>query len=93
MNRTEFIKALAPKVELSQKKTNEVICAAFDIIVEQVAAGESVDFVGFGSFKSHASSECIGCDPQTNEEIMIPTRIKPRFDPGQPFKDKVAGKK
>lgn len=93
MNRAEFVKALAVETELTQKKANEVIGAAFDIIVEQVAAGESVDFVGFGSFVSTEMKEREGKNPKTKESITIPGRLSPKFKPGKTFKDLVAGKK
>jgi DNA-binding protein HU-beta len=93
MNKDQFIKAIAAQAEAPQKQVNKIISAAFDIIQNSVADGDSVDITGFGSFASTELKAREGINPQTKEKIDIAARIAPKFKPGKTFKDLVAGKK
>jgi DNA-binding protein HU-beta len=93
MNKEQFINTVAAKTSTTKKQTNALISAVLETIQEQVAAGESVDFVGFGSFTSTELKEREGRNPKTKEAITIPARISPKFKPGKGFKDLVAGVK
>ena len=50
MNKTDFIKAVAEKAELSQKDTKAVYEAIVETIHEEMKKGERLSLVGFGSF-------------------------------------------
>lgn len=93
MNKTDFISAVAERTELKKVQAKAAIDAALEIIQEQVAAGDSVDIVGFGSFCFTELKERVGINPRTKEKITISSRTAPKFKPGKVFKDLVAGKK
>ena len=90
MNKTEFISAVFERTNLKKVQVKDAIDAALEIIQEQVAAGESVDFVGFGSFCSTELKEREGINPKTKEKITIPAKVAPKFKAGKAFKDLVA---
>lgn len=93
MNKAEFVAELAKRIELPKTKSKLALEATLDIIQEQVAAGESVEFVGFGSFVSTELQEREGRNPSNGEAMNIPARLVPRFKVGKTFKELVAGKK
>jgi DNA-binding protein HU-beta len=64
----------------------------FDSIVEEVAAGNKVQLVGFGSFEPRTRSARKGRNPRTGEEIDIPASTTVGFSAGKTFKDAVSGK-
>ena len=42
MNKTDLINAVAAKTELSKKDSDKAVSAVFDVITEQLAAGEKL---------------------------------------------------
>ncbi len=89
MNKTELINAVAEKAEISKKDAEKAVTAALDTIVEQVAEGNDIRIVGFGTFERRERKERTGCDPRTNEKITIPASKVPAFKAGKAFKDAV----
>ncbi len=89
MNKTDFISAVAEKAEISKKDAEKVVAAVLDTIVENVAKGEEIRLVGFGTFERHERKERTGCDPRTKQPITIPASKVPAFKAGKAFKDAV----
>lgn len=89
MNKTDLIGIVAEKAELSKKDAEKAVTALFDAIVENVAAGNEIRIVGFGTFERHERGERTGCNPQTKEKITIPASKVPAFKAGKAFKDAV----
>ena len=92
MNKTEFVAALAERTELKKTQIKKTIDAALELIQELVAEGESVEFIGFGSFTLAELTEREGFNPKTKEKITIAPRRVPKFKMGKSFKDFVASK-
>lgn len=89
MNKTELIAAVAEKAEVSKKDAEKTVNALIDTIVEEVAKGEKIQLVGFGTFERRERKEREGCNPQTGEKIPIPASMVPAFKVGKAFKDAV----
>ncbi len=89
MNKAELVAAVAEKAGLTKKDA----AAALDAIVETVSAslarGDSVQLVGFGTFKVQNTAARTGRNPQTGKEIKIPASKRPVFKPGKSLKDAV----
>ena len=82
MNKTELIDAVAEKTELSKVKAGEAIAAALDAITAAVAKGESVQFIGFGTFSVQERAARTGRNPQTGKEMKIAAKKVVRFKAG-----------
>lgn len=93
MTKFEFISAVAEKTGFSKKETDTMLKAMIETVTETVANGETVQFVGFGTFEPVERAARTGINPQTKDKIKIPARIVPHFKAGQCFKDAVASKK
>ncbi|MGI6157588.1 MAG: HU family DNA-binding protein [Saccharofermentanales bacterium] len=91
MNKTELINAVAAETELSKKDTEKAITAVFDVIADQLAQGEKVVLVGFGTFEVRHRAARKGRNPSTKEEILIPATKAPAFKAGKSLKTKVNG--
>lgn len=89
MNKTQLIEAVAEKAEISKKDAEKAVSAMIETIEEQVADGQDVRIVGFGTFERRERKERTGCDPRTNEKITIPASKVPAFKAGKAFKDAV----
>ena len=89
MNKTELIAAVAEKAELSKKDAEKAVNALLDTVVEEVAKGEKIQLVGFGTFERRERKEREGCNPHTGAKIPIPASMVPAFKVGKAFKDAV----
>lgn len=93
MNKTELIKALAEKAEITQKDAAKVLDATVESIQEALAKGEKVQIIGFGSFEVRDRKERKVISPATREEILVPATRVPAFRPGKSLKEAVVEKK
>lgn len=90
MNKTELVKALAEKAEITQKDAAKVLDAVVETIQEALAKGEKVQIIGFGSFEVRDRKERKVISPATGEEILVPATKVPAFKPGKSLKEAVA---
>ena len=91
MNKADFVKKVAADTELTQKQAAAALESVLANIEEVVASGDSITFVGFGSFSLKSREAREGRNPATGEAMTIPASKSPAFKPGKAFKDKVNG--
>lgn len=89
MNKTEFIKAVADKANITLKDAKAAVDASLEVIQDEVALGNEVAFVGFGTFAKKTRAARKGINPATKQQIDIPETQVPAFKAGAVFKDKV----
>lgn len=89
MNKTELVSSIAEKTELSKKDAELAVNAFIDTVSNALAAKESVQLIGFGTFTTVEKAEHAGRNPKTGNPITIPASIAPKFKPGQKLKDLV----
>lgn len=89
MNKTDLVKVVSIKADISQKDAEIAVKAVFDAISESLALGEKVQLVGFGTFavKERAARE--GRNPKTGESMTIAASKVPAFTAGKALKDAV----
>ena len=91
MNKTELIAEIAEKTGNNKKLTGEIVEAFLSTVTEQLTKQETIQLVGFGTFKTMSREARIGRNPKTKEEIKIPATKVPTFKAGKPLKDTVNG--
>ena len=69
MTKTELIKVVAKKSEISQKDTDKVLNNFFDTVKETVKDGEKVAVIGFGNFEARERASRIGVNPKTRKKM------------------------
>ena len=74
---------------LNQKEAAGAIDAFIDIAKDQLASGEKVQLVGFGSWEVKERAARTGVNPQTGQKIEISATKLPKFTPGKALKDVV----
>jgi len=89
MNKAELVEEIANQSGLTKKACREAVDTITSVITESLARGEKVTLVGFGSFKVITKKARRGRNPQTGEEIQIPSKDVPKFEPGKNFREAV----
>lgn len=87
MNKAELVAAIAEKTELSKKDSEKALKAFIDVVTEELAKGEKIQLVGFGTFEVSERAAREGRNPQTNETMTIPASKAPKFKAGKALKD------
>lgn len=89
MNKSELIEALAVKMNISQKKSEETINILLKSITDALQADERVEVRGFGSFVVKRYNHYVGRNPRTGEAIIVKSKKLPFFKVGKELKEKV----
>ncbi|MDR2820906.1 MAG: HU family DNA-binding protein [Desulfovibrio sp.] len=90
MTKAELVAKIHAKASLPTKaKAEEALDAVLSSLREALAAGDSVTFTGFGSFKVVTRAARKGRNPRTGKEIQIPAGKIAKFTPGKGLKDAI----
>ena len=89
MNKTELVAAMAEKTELSKKDAEKALKAFTDVVAEELAKGEKIQLVGFGTFEVAERAAREGRNPLTGETMQIKASKAPKFKAGKALKDAV----
>lgn len=89
MVKVDVVKILSEKTNISQKDCDTVLKAFLETVQEQLAKGEKISFVGFGTFEVVERAAREGTNPRTKEKIQIPATKVPVFKAGKPFKETI----
>jgi len=92
VNKSELVKSLAEKAEVTQKDAAKALDALVETIQQALANGDKVQIIGFGSFEVRDRKERKVISPATGEEIKVPATKVPAFKPGKSLKEAVAVK-
>ena len=92
MNKTELITVVAQKTDLSKRDAERVVKTVFDTITEELAKGDKVQVIGFGTFEVRERQAREGRNPQNGESITIAASKSPAFKAGKQLKDLVNNK-
>ena len=89
MNKTELVDKVATNAGLTKTDTKKAVEAVFEAITEALKKGDSVQLMGFGTFKVSERKAREGRNPATGETIHIKASKAPAFSAGQALKDAV----
>ena len=89
MNKAEFIKVVAQKVDATQKLTGEFVDAVFTTITEELTEGNEVSISGFGKFSVTERSAREGRNPSTGETMRIEASNSVKFKASSTLKNAV----
>lgn len=87
MNKTELIKAIAQRAEISIKDATAAVEAYHQVIVETLMAGDKVAIANFGAYEIKEKPERQGFNPLTQKPITIPASRVPVLKFGKAFKE------
>jgi DNA-binding protein HU-beta len=94
MNKGGLVAEVSKKTKLNKTEVARVVDASIAVVRDQVAKGERVSLVGFGTFEKKRRNQRLARNPRKPEvEVIIPARDVPSFLPGKAFKDAVSSKR
>ena len=79
MTKSEFVSLVASKAELTKKDSEKALDAIIASIEETLKKGESVTFVGFGTFSVTERAARTARVPRTGEEVKVPAKKAVKF--------------
>ena len=89
MNKHDVIQKIANDTGLTKTSAAAAIDSLIDGITRSLKKGDSVSFVGFGTFKTSNRKARKARNPQTGATINVPKRRVPRFSAGKALKQAV----
>lgn len=94
MNKKEFVEAFAEKTGFTKKDSEEAVNGVLETLTDVLKNGDSVAFIGFGTFSVKERAARTGINPATKEKVKYAKKNVPAFKAGKSLKDAVAtGKK
>jgi len=89
MNKSQLIDAIASKAGLTKKDTGAALEATLQTITEALSKGDSVSFIGFGTFSTSKRAAREGINPSTGAKIQIAETTVAKFKVGAKLKEVV----
>ena len=89
MNKAEFITEVATKANITKKDATIAVNAVLETITDTIAKGESVAFVGFGSFNVKDRAARTAKVPGTTKTVQVPASKAVSFKAGSELKKSV----
>ena len=89
MNKQDLVSKIAKDVELSKSAAAAAVDSFIDGVTKALKKGDSITFVGFGTFKTSMRKARTARNPQTGASIKVPKRRVARFTAGTALKKAV----
>lgn len=93
MTKTELINSVADKIDVSRIEADVIVTEVLNSIAASLQKGESVEFRGFGSFRTRTRPARSGRNPKTGETVQIAAKTIPFFKAAKQLRDAVADAK
>ena len=90
MSKKEFIEAYAKVTGETKKRAEELVNEFLLTVENSLIKGETVQFVGWGTFDVQKRAARTGRNPQTGKEIKIAAKKVVKFKVGKKLAEKVA---
>lgn len=89
MNKQDIVAKIAKDTGMTKTAAAGAVDSLIDGITRTLKKGDSVSFVGFGTFKTSNRKARTARNPQTGDAIRIPKRRVARFSAGKALKQAV----
>ena len=86
MNKQDLISKISKDAGISKTNAAAAVDSFFDGVTRSLKKGDSITFVGFGTFKTAQRKARTARNPQTGVAIAIPKRRVVRFTAGKALK-------
>lgn len=87
MNKSQLIKTLSDKEDISVDEAAIIVNTFFDAIKESLKKGDRVEIRGFGSFKIKEYGGYQGRNPSTGEIVQVKPKKLPFFRVGKDLRE------
>ncbi len=89
MNKQDLIAKIVKDTGVTKSAVGSMLDSTLDTITKALKKGDTITFVGFGTFKTSNRKARMARNPRTGEAIKIAKRRVPRFSAGKKLKDAV----
>ena len=89
MNKQEIVAKIAKDTGITKVTAAAAVESLIDGITRSLKKGNTVSFVGFGTFKTASRKARTARNPQTGADMLLPKRRVPRFSAGKALKQAV----
>lgn len=89
MNKSELIKRLAVQTGHQEKEAAAEVQTTLNTMSDALAAGDSIEIRGFGSFKIKDYGPYMGRNPKSGEKIYVAPKKLPVFKAGKELRERV----
>lgn len=89
MNKQQLVNTVAEATGLTKAQSKAALDATLSTITNELAAGNSVQLIGFGSLGISTRAARTGVNPSTGEAIEIPASKAVKFKAGKSLKTAV----
>jgi integration host factor subunit beta len=89
MVKSDLIKKLKSRTDLSRNQAEKVVDIFFDSIGAALSNGDRAEIRGFGSFSVNSYESYVGRNPKTGTQIEVPSKKLPIFRVGKELKEDV----
>lgn len=86
VNKELFAQQLVDKYNYTKSSALELVDSFWSVVKDNVEAGNSITFFGYGTFDLVLRKERLGVHPATGERCLIPESWTLRFFPGKTLK-------
>ena len=93
MNKTELIDAIATRSNTSKAQTATMLNGLIDVVQKELAGGNSVQLIGFGTFSVTKRAAREGRNPVNGSPMKIPAKKIVKFKVGKALADSTASGK
>jgi DNA-binding protein HU-beta len=90
MNKTQLVDAVATSTGRSKADVAAIIAATLDTVQAAVAAGDTVQIIGFGSFERRFREARTAPNPRGGAPVPVAAKHVPAFKAGSGFKATVS---
>ena len=73
MNKVDLIEEIASKLYLTKRETTLIVDSLFETMEDRLLQGEEIKISGFGNINVTKKKARKGIDPNTQQEIVIPS--------------------
>ena len=87
---TDDLNHARPRSPIKGVNVKRVVQKFLDMIVEELAKGNRLEFREFGVFESRHCPARLAQNPKTLEKVTVPSRRKIKFKVGRLMKEKIA---
>ena len=89
MNKADFITSASQKAELTKKDMTLALDAILETITDTLSQGDSVSFIGFGTFSTSKRAAREGINPSIGAKLQISATTVAKFKVGSKLKEAV----
>ena len=89
ITKKELVERIAEKRSIRRAVVKELVQDFLDVIVEELARGNRLEFREFGVFEIRERSARVAQNPKTMQRVQVPAKLTVRFKSGREMRKRL----